>query len=338
MGSALGMIIFIVKVLIGIVLLYGVYRLYKFYRSYVFDKRFGPYSVELLEEDSDSLFDNISYLYSSIQNRISRVLIKSKLLVDYSKKYEKYSSKSRISSIDLMNYITTKLFIGLFCVLLLLFSCIFKYIKLDLYLILLVFLISFFILDIYLIIVDKIKVNRIEKDMGKAIIVMNNAFKSGYSIMQALYLVYTELDGAISVEFKKMYMDITFGLNMEVVFKRFADRVKCVEASYMSTSLAVLNKTGGNIVQVFNSVERSLMTRKKLKDELESVSASARAMFKMLVCIPIFLVLVLLVLNPRYFLPLLTTPIGLIVLLTSILIYVLYIMIIRRIVYVEVKL
>ena len=309
MSSALDIVMFIFQVLSGIVLLYGIYRLYKFYRSYVFDKRFGPYSVELLVDDSDSLFDSITYLYKGIRNKLSKVFIKSKLLVDYSKKYEKYSTKSRVTSIDLMNYISTKLFIGLFCLFLLIFSCMFKYVKLDLYIALLVFLLGFFVLDIYLMIMDKVKINRIERDMGKAIVVMNNAFKSGYSIMQAIYLVYTELDGPISVEFKKMYMDITFGLNMEVVFKRFSERVKCVEASYMSTSLAVLNKTGGNIVQVFNSVERSLMTRKKLKDELDSVSASARAVFKILVCIPLFLVGVLLVLNPSYFVPLLTTPI-----------------------------
>ena len=338
MGSALDIVMFIFQVLSGIVLLYGIYRIYKFYRCYVFDKRFGPYSVELLVDDSDSLFDSVTYLYKGVRNKLSKVFIKSKLLVDYSKKYEKYSTKSRVTSIDLMNYISTKIFIGLLCVFLLIFSCMFKYVKLDLYIALLVFLLGFFVLDIYLMIMDKIKINRIERDMGKAIVVMNNAFKSGYSIMQAIYLVYTELDGPISVEFKKMYMDITFGLNMEVVFKRFSERVKCVEASYMSTSLAVLNKTGGNIVQVFNSVERSLMTRKKLKDELDSVSASARAVFKILVCIPLFLVGMLLLLNPSYFVPLLTTPIGILCLILSVLIYVLYIFIIKRIVYVEVKL
>jgi len=271
-------------------------------------------------------------------NKISKILLKSKFLTDYSEKYVKYSSKSRVSSIDKMNYITNKIFIGLFCVFLLLFSCFFRTIKIDFYILLLVFLIGFFMLDIYLTVDDKFKKRRIEKDMGQAIVIMNNAFRSGYSIMQAIYLVYKELDGPISTEFKKMYMDITFGLNMEVVFKRFSERVKCVEASYMSTSLAVLNKTGGNIVQVFNSVERNSMVRKKLKDELDSVSASARAVFKILVCIPIFIVGILVVLNPGFFNPLFTTPIGIMCLLLSIIIYVLYIIIIRKIVYVEVKL
>lgn len=337
MNSAFELIIFIIQVLTVIVLLFGLYRLYKFYRSYKFDKRFGPYSVELLEEANESLFDNVIDFYIGIRNRFSKFLLKSKLMIDYSKKYEKYCSKSRVNSLDLMNYISNKIFIGLFGVFLLLFSCMFKNHNIDFNFIMLVFLVGFFVLDIYLIICDKIKLNSIEKDMGKAIIIMNNAFKSGYSIMQALYLVYTELDGPISIEFKKMYMDINFGLNMEVVFKRFADRVKCDEASYMSTSLSVLNKTGGNIIQVFNSVERSSFTRRKLKDELESVSSSARAVFKILVCIPIILVLMLVVLNPSYFTPLITNPLGILCLLLSILIYVLYIIIIKRIVYVEVK-
>lgn len=338
MGNSLNIVIFIVQFIVVTVLLYVVYRIYKFYRSYVFDKRFGPYSTSLLEEDTDSLFDSISYFYTGLINTFSKLFIKSKLLVDYSKKYEKYSNRARVTSIDLMNYISTKVFIGLIFVFLLIISCLVEVLKLDIYILLLVFLLGFFVFDVYLFIMEKIKISRIEKDMGKAIVIMNNAFKSGYSIMQAIYLVHTELEGPISVEFKKMYMDINFGLNMEVVFKRFSERVKCVEASYMSTSLAVLNKTGGNIVQVFNSVERNMMIRQKLKDELESISASARAVFKILVCIPVVLILLLLVLNPGYFIPLFTTPLGVLCLILSILIYVLYIFIIKRIVYVEVKL
>ena len=338
MNGTLDIIIFVMQIVTGFVLLYLAYRLFKFFRTRSFDKRFEPYTVEIIDDDSESLFDIMIYYYKGIRNKVSKVLLKSKVLSDYSEKYEKYSSKSRVSSLDKMNYITNKIFVGLLCVFLLLFSCLFRTIKIDLYILLLVFLVGFFLLDIYLIVDDKIKRKRIEKDMGQAIIIMNNAFRSGYSIMQAIYLVYKELDGPISVEFKKMYMDITFGLNMEVVFKRFSERVKCVEASYMSTSLAVLNKTGGNIVQVFNSVERNSMVRKKLKDELDSVSASAKAVFKILVCIPVFIVGMLLILNPGFFNPLLTTPIGIMCLILSIIIYVLYIIIIRKIVYVEVKL
>lgn len=338
MLSAFQIIVFIMQTITTLLIVYIIYRLLKFRRSINFEKRFSPFSVEVIDDEEEPFFDTLTYSYRNIRDKLSIFLIKIKIFNTYSTKYEKYEVEAGVTQLDNMNYISNKIFMGLSCVLLLLFSCIFRYQHLSFTLIIFVFLVGFFALDVYLIINDKIRHASIEKDMSQAIIVMNNAFKSGYSIMQAIYLVATELDGAISDEFMKMYMDITFGLNMEVVFKRFAERVDCVESRYMATSLAVVNKTGGNIIQVFNAVERNSLARKKLKDELASVSSSAKAMFKILIFIPIVLVLLLLFLNPTYFVPLFTTEIGLICLIASVLIYTIYIIIIRRIVYMEVKL
>ena len=338
MNSAFGIIIFIMKIMLIFVLLYIAYQLFRFHRKTDLNKRFSPYSLDLLEKDEESLFELLFSNYQFFRDRVSNWLIMKNMFINYSKKYEKYIHKFKVSNLDEMNYITNKIFIGIICVLLLIVSSLLKSTKLNLILILLMFFSGFFALDIYLIIVEKIRKKSIERDMSKAIIIMNNAFKSGYSIMQAIYLVQKQLDGPISNEFKKMYMDIAFGLSMEVVFNRFAKRVNCVEAKYMATSLGVVNKTGGNIIQVFNAVERNSFTRKKLRDELQSVSSSARAMFKILVFIPLVIILLLLMLDPGYFIPLFTTTIGFLCLLIIILIYVLYIIIIRRIVYLEVDL
>ena len=60
-----------------------------------------------------------------------------------------------------------------------------------------------------------------------------------------------------SEEFKKMYIDLTYGLELDVVFDRLSNRIKLDETKYMASSLVILNKTGGNIVKVFSSIERS---------------------------------------------------------------------------------
>ena len=168
--------------------------------------------------------------------------------------------------------------------------------------------------------------------MLKAIIIMNNSFKSGLSIMQAIYMVSDELEGPISDEFRKMYIDISFGLDMDMVFERFAKRVNTEEARYITTSLSVLNKTGGNIVQVFASVERNAFTRKKLKEELGALASSAKAIYRILVAIPPLLSGIILLLNPNYFKPLFNTTIGMCILLLILFIYIAYIIIIKRIV------
>ena len=106
MNSAFEVIIFVIQVMSGIVLLYVLYRLYRFYRSYKFDKRFGSFAIEVFEEENDSLFDNISDCFVTFRDKVSKFLMKSKVLTDYSKKYEKYSEKAKVTSFELMNYIS----------------------------------------------------------------------------------------------------------------------------------------------------------------------------------------------------------------------------------------
>lgn len=306
-------------------------------RNIRLEKRFKRFTFDPLVNDKKSLIDWIKQFYFNRRDKLSKRLLKYKSLVDYSKKYVKYCEGINVSELDKMNFVSNKIYCGLIGIILIVISSYFQSKNLDILELLTGFLLGFFTLDIYLIIKYKVRKQQIEKELIKAIIIMNNAFKSGLSIMQAIYLVSNELEGPISEEFKKMYVDLNFGLSMEAVFERFTRRVDTKEAHYITTSLSVLNKTGGNIVQVFASVERNAFTRKKLQEELGALAASSNAIFKILVVIPIFLFIIIFTLNPAYFMPLINTPIGLMITFIIILLYVVYIIIIRKVVKVKVE-
>lgn len=296
------------------------------------EKRYKKYTLEPLKNSEIPLFDSINNFIEKIKKNLSKILRKSAVLKDYSKKYEKYVDMKKNKKEIAIDYISIKFMCGFLFVILLSLSNILQLRDFSFMSIVTVFLISFFIPDIYWSTKNKMRKNQIEKDMLKAIIIMNNSFKSGLSIMQAIYMVSNELDGPIADEFKKMYIDISFGLDMDIVFERFSKRVKTEEAQYISNSLSVLNKTGGNIVQVFASVERSAFSRKKLKEELDALSASAQAIYKLLVAIPIVLVSIIVLLNPMYFKPLFDDILGRFILGLILVMYVSYIIIIKRIV------
>ena len=128
-------------------------------------------------------------------------------------------------------------------------------------------ILGYYLLDIFLFFYYKRQTKLIDNELLRAIIVMNNAFKSGKSTLQALNIAASELPEPISDEFKKMYLDMKYGLSVDAVFDRFAKRVDLEEAVYLSSSLTILNKTGGNIVEVFSSIERTLFDKKKLNEE-----------------------------------------------------------------------
>ncbi|MFV3037665.1 type II secretion system F family protein, partial [Klebsiella pneumoniae] len=85
--------------------------------------------------------------------------------------------------------------------------------------------------------------------------------------------------------------------------ERFARRVKLQEAVYVSSSLTVLNKTGGNIVEVFSSIERTLFDKKKLKEEMKNISSAPKIVVIILSIVPVLFIGVVYLLNPTYFNP-----------------------------------
>ena len=298
-------------------------------------KRYKKFALDPLKNNEVPIFDKAVSEYERVKNRMSVYLRKSVVLKDYSKKYEKYLNKVKNRKAESMNFIAAKFIWGMIFIFLITISYTIRFKAVSFIGIVTAFLIGFFTPDIYWMLLNRSRKKQVEQDMLKAIIIMNNSFKSGLSIMQAIYMVSNELTGPIAEEFKKMYIDISFGLDMDLVFKRFAKRINTEEAHYITTSLSVLNKTGGNIVQVFSSVERSAFTRKKLDDELKSLSASATAIYKILISIPVFLVAIIMLLNPTYFAPLFKNTIGNFILVGIRSMYILYIIIIRKVVKVK---
>lgn len=323
--------LFIIQIIIIFILFLIIIWLLKLKKSISYEKRLSKYSVEALEDTDKSFFDKIENLYLKIRNNLSHILLKFKIFNNYSKKYEKYVDKSEIIAEDSINYISVKILSGIVCLLIVIFSDVLQYQNISLFQIFYSLVIGFFIPDIFYIARSKLRKKQIENDLLKAIIIMNNSFKSGRTTMQAISLVSEELDGAISDEFKKMYIDLTFGLDLEIVFKRFAKRVNIDEVKYITTSLTILNKTGGNIVKVFSSIERSFFNRRKLEHELKSITASANLIFKILICIPAFIFVAICLLNPTYFSPLISTKIGIVLLGIMLLIYIGYIVIVNKI-------
>ena len=128
-----------------------------------------------------------------------------------------------------------------------------------------------------------------------------------------------------------MSLELLYGLSISDVFKRFAHRIDLEEASYLTASLSILNKTGGNITEVFSSIERSLFDKRKLRLELKSLTSGSKLVVFVLIGIPFFFVFVVSLINPDYFMPFINTSIGNILLLFMILYYIIFVIFVRKV-------
>ena len=298
------------------------------------ERRIGRYSIEPIKSESLSVFDTLSIKYFKFIKKIRKILLKSKLIERISRRYEKYTlfGKDTVA----VDYIAHKLIIAITFVLLTVFSQVLQTRLVTLFELLFNFILGYYILDIYLIYRNKVRIKKIENEMLRAIIIMNNAFKAGKSTMQAVYIASEELPEPINEEFKKIYQDLKYGLNVDVVFERFAKRINIEEARYISSSLTILNKTGGNIVKVFDSIEKTLFDKKKLKEELRNLTVSSNLVVKVLMFVPFIFVGIIYILNPNYFDPLFSSTLGYLVLFVIFIMVIIYIWFLQKIMKVKV--
>lgn len=298
----------IAQICVLIILLLIILFLIKQNIALKYENRIGKCSVEPINNNDVSLIESMRLKYFKFikkARKYTNIFFKKTSL-----KYEKYLIYGEDTlAID---YITNKIIISLLLVSLTIIDGIFKYRTLSLFILSIIFsaIFGYYILDIYLIYNKRRRKRKIENDMLRAIIIMNNAFKAGKSTLQALEIASMELPSPINSEFKKMYHDMLYGLSADVVFERFAKRIDIESARYLSSSLTILNRTGGNIINVFDAIEKTLFDKQKLKEELKNSTASSNVVVKVLLAVPFIFVIMIYSISHDYFDPLFASPIG----------------------------
>lgn len=324
----------IIQVIIMIVLFCIIILLLRQSKAIKYERRIARYSISPLEYKDKSFADIVYDKYYRGVIKLSKILKKSKFITKKSLKYEKYLGY--LPNFEVIDFISNKIIISVIYIIITIFSITLQTRVVTILELIINLTIGYYLLDVYLYYRQKYMKKVIEKQVLKAVIVMNNAFKAGKSTMQAIYIASQELPAPLNYEFKRMYDEMQYGLSIDVVFDRLSKRVDNEAIQYLASSLIILNKTGGNIIKVFSSIERTLFDNLKLNEELKNLTASSNVVVKILLCIPFIFAFLIFILSPTYFNPLFESTLGHIVILLIILIFVSYIWFLQRIMKVKV--
>ncbi len=309
--------------------------LIKIYLSFQTEKRIAAFSMENEKASMTSFTDIIVNFFVKIIKKTSVLLSKLVSMKQYAKHFDKRLILSEDAYFDSMDYVSFKFYVMILVQILYIIVNAIRLSKFNIYAFILISVISFFLVDIFIVIAFSRKKKVVEDQLLQAVVIMNNAFKSGKNITQAVNIVQKELPNPIKREFEIIAKDISYGLDLTVVFSRFANRIKINEAKYITSSLALLNKTGGNIVTVFNMIERTFYERLKVNNELQSLTSASRFLYRLLVMLPFIFVAVIVMLNPTYFNVLVTTVPGYLIDGIIVVLYISYVVIIKKVMQVD---
>ncbi len=152
---------------------------------------------------------------------------------------------------------------------------------------------------------------RFEEQLPDIFNMVSGSLRGGWGIQQALALVVQQAGEPAAAEFKRVDAETRLGMPLEQSLQRMADRIESPDFQTAVTAISIQREVGGNLAAVLDIVASTIRERAGLRRHVSSLTAESRLSAYILIALPFLILGALLVLNPTYLLPLLTTSVGL---------------------------
>jgi tight adherence protein B len=166
--------------------------------------------------------------------------------------------------------------------------------------------------------------------------VLASALRAGHSLVGALSVVVDDSPEPSKSEFKRVIADEQLGVPLEDAIEVVAQRMESKDLSQVGLVAALQRDTGGNTAEVLDRVAETVRERFELRRLVRTLTAQGRMSRWILTSLPVFLLVVITLLNPDYIQPLYHHPGGRVVLFIAALMVVAGSLVIRKIIDIKV--
>ena len=311
-------------VILIVVLLIGIF-LIKMASTLKMARRINRFSL-VSEENKESLLSRIDRKFWGLIHSLSKGLSRYKLVNRLSSKYDKYILEINKDKVSPEDYFTIKLLIliGLFSVTLV--SVVLGSIPAKLIILVLVFLIGYFLPDLFWKYLYIKRTNRIFNDVYSSTKYIYYGLVKGKAIDEALSSSINSLDGDITDELLKMRKDLRNNISLEDAYYKFYKRSGIKEVKYLSDSLRVANKLNISYKEALSYILEKMDRDYTRKNNIFKVIDVYNYLFLVVLIIPLLVFVFGLFIKLDYFMKLMNNKglylMGVIVILYSIYIYV----------------
>src|SRR4029079_5343107 len=134
--------------------------------------------------------------------------------------------------------------------------------------------------------------------------VLASALRAGHSLVGALSVVVEDSPEPSKSEFRRVIADEQLGVSLEDAIEVVARRMESKDLEQVGLVAALQQQTGGNTAEVLDRVADTVRERFELRRLVRTLTAQGRMSRWILTSLPIFLLVVITLLNPDYIQPL----------------------------------
>ena len=159
---------------------------------------------------------------------------------------------------------------------------------------------------------------------------------AGYSLPQAVDTVSRESGGPMAVELNRALVEARLGVPLEDALETSARRMDSVDFAWVVMAIRIQREVGGNLAEVLSNVAATMRERERLRRQVQVLSAEGRLSAIILGALPVVFATYLILVRPEYVGLLVTTPLGIVMVIVGLLLMVGGAFWLRKVVAVEV--
>jgi tight adherence protein B len=152
--------------------------------------------------------------------------------------------------------------------------------------------------------------NQINDQLMDALTLVGNALRSGLSLPQALELLVKDMKPPISEEFAVVLKETKLGALLDEALEHMVQRIPVVDLQVVVTAILTLRETGGNVIEAFDTIAKTIAERKKVQGKIKALTAAGMTQGVLTCAVPPVLAVGFYLLDPTLIAPLFTTLLG----------------------------
>ncbi len=139
---------------------------------------------------------------------------------------------------------------------------------------------------------------KFEEGLPDALDMIASALRVGHSFNSAMSLVSRECPDPIGGEFRTVFEEQNYGLDLRVSLENFTGRVPLQDLKIVVTAILIQRESGGNLAEVLEKTAYVIRQRFRLKRQVMTHTAQGRLTGWILTILPVALGVGLYILNP----------------------------------------
>ena len=164
-----------------------------------------------------------------------------------------------------------------------------------------------------------------------ALDLMARALSAGHAFSEAMHMVSAEMPEPIATEFRKTYEEQNLGLSLKLALENLTQRIPLLDLRMCVTAVLIQRETGGNLAEILEKVAYTIRERFRIMGDLKTLTTSSRMSAWLLCGLPIFVTIVITIMNPEYMNVLWKDPRGHYLIATALFLQVSGMLIVRKI-------